>query len=115
LPGANSTVSQVAKAVRRLSISEEHSVALASRIASHFDLAAPLEAHDFPGKGNINRLTFAIESFGGGARRSYLLQQINQQVFTRPRSVMAAMVACIEAQRRNLAAGGCSRGRSGSR
>jgi hypothetical protein len=93
------------RSVRRLSISEEHPVALASRLASRFELPGPVEAQDFPGKGNINRLTFTIESFGGGARRQYLLQQINQQVFTRPRSVMAAMIACIEAQRRNLAAG----------
>ena len=57
------------KAVRRLSISEEHPVALANRLASRFELSGPLEAHDFPDKGNINRHTFAIESFGGGERR----------------------------------------------
>jgi hypothetical protein len=93
------------KTVRRLSISEEHPVALANRLAARFELPGPVEAHDFPGKGNINRLTFAIESFGGGQRRRYLLQQINQQVFHRPRSVMAAMIACIEAQRGNIRAG----------
>ncbi len=105
MPSALTPDPRTGKAVRRLSISEEHPVALANRMAARFDLPGPVEAHDFPGKGNINRLTFAIESFGGGLRREYLLQQINQQVFTRPRSVMAAMIACIETQRRNLARG----------
>jgi hypothetical protein len=98
-------VASTQRAVRRLSLSHEHPVALASRLASRFALDGPIEAHDFPEKGNINRHTFAIESFGGGQRRQYLLQQINQQVFTRPRSVMAAMMAVIEAQRSNIAAG----------
>jgi len=93
-----------AKAVRRLSISEEYPVAQAARLASRFDLPAPLEAHDFAEKGNINLHTFVVESFGGG-KREFILQQINQQVFTRPRSVMQAMIACIEAQQRNLAQG----------
>lgn len=93
------------KAVRRLSISEEYPVAQAARLASRFDLRAPVEAHDFAEKGNINLHTFMVESFGGGERRQFLLQQINQQVFTRPRSVMEAMIACIEAQQRNIAGG----------
>jgi hypothetical protein len=93
------------KAVRRLSLSEEHPVALAARIASRFDLPAPVEAHDFAEKGNINHHTFVVEALGGGERREYILQQINQQVFTRPRAVMASMLACIEAQRRNVAEG----------
>jgi hypothetical protein len=93
------------KSVRRLSNSEEPPVALANRVAARFALEAPVEAHDFPEKGNINRHTYAVESFGGGERRQYLLQQINAQVFTRPRAVMAAMLACIEAQRANIARG----------
>lgn len=95
---------RVPKAVRRLSISEEYPVAQASRLASRFALPAPLEAHDFAEKGNINLHTFVVESFGGG-RREFILQQINQQVFTRPQAVMSAMIACIEAQQRNLSAG----------
>jgi hypothetical protein len=93
------------KVVRRLSLSEEHPVALAGRLASRFELAAPVEAYDFAEKGNINQHTFVIESLGGGGRRQYILQQINQQVFTRPRSVMSAMLACIAAQRANVARG----------
>jgi hypothetical protein len=96
---------RVPKAVRRLSISEEYPVAQASRLASRFAVPAPLEAHDFAEKGNINLHTFVVEAFGGGGRREFILQQINQQVFTRPRAVMNAMIACIEAQQRNMAAG----------
>ncbi len=100
------------KSVRRLSLSQEHPVALASRVASRFALAGPIEAHDFPEKGNINRQTFAVESFGGGRRQRFILQQINQQVFHQPRSVMAAMQAVIEAQRRNIARGRLQPGES---
>ena len=82
-------------------LSAEPAVSLANRIAARFALPGPVETFDFPEKGNINRHTFAVESWGP-ERRQYLLQQINQQVFTRPRAVMAAMIACIEAQRANL-------------
>jgi hypothetical protein len=40
------------------------------------------------------------------------LQRINHHVFTRPRSVMAAMVASLDAQRRAVAAGRLARGRA---
>ena len=85
-------------------LSAEPATALANRIAARFLLPGPVEAVDFPEKGNINRHTYLVESCGA-ERRQYLLQQINQQVFTRPRAVMAAMIACIEAQRANLARG----------
>jgi hypothetical protein len=64
-----------------------------------------VEVHDFPDKGNINQYTFLVFA-GAPEPREYLLQRINDQVFTRPRSVMRAMVASIEAQRASLAAGG---------
>jgi Ser/Thr protein kinase RdoA (MazF antagonist) len=86
-------------------LSGEPAVALANRIAARFALPGPVEAYDFPERGNINRHTYAIEALTPEGPRSYLLQQINQQVFTKPRAVMAAMVACIEAQRANLARG----------
>jgi hypothetical protein len=86
-------------------LSGEPPVALANRIAARFALPGPVEAHDFPEKGNINRHTYAVEAWAPEGRRQYLLQQINQQVFTRPGAVMAAMIACIEAQRANLARG----------
>ena len=61
---------------------------------------SPLEVYDFAEKGNINRHTYLIKSGRGSARREYLLQQINQQVFVQPHKVMAAMIAAIDAQAR---------------
>ena len=92
--------------------SEEHALALAARIATRFKIPRPLEAYDFPDKGNINLLTFLITGGTPGNTGEFLLQQINQQVFTRPRSVMAAMVASLEAQQRNLANGLVPEGRT---
>ena len=80
---------------------DEYPSALAARIASKFRLASPIEALDFPERGNINRHTYLILSGKGKASSEFLLQEINQNVFRRPRNVMAAMLACIEAQRRN--------------
>ncbi len=93
------------KITRILSLPEEYPLALASRVASRFQLPAPLEAFDFPDKGNINQHTYLIVAGRSGHHMEYLLQRINQQVFTRPRSVMNAMVACIEAQRSRIAQG----------
>jgi hypothetical protein len=63
-----------------------------------------VEVHDFPEKGNINQHTFLV--FAGPSKPTeYLLQRINERVFTRPRSVMRAMIASIEAQRASMAAG----------
>lgn len=86
-------------------VGEEYPAARAARIASRFDLAPPIEAFDFPGKGNIHDDTFLVVSGTGVRRREYLLQRINTRVFTRPRAVMAAMIACLESQRANLARG----------
>ncbi len=88
---------------------EEYPLALAARVASRFAVPSPLEAHDFPEKGNIHQHTFLVTA--GRPPREYLLQRINQQVFTRPRNVMAAMMASIDAQRRNLARLGLPPGR----
>ncbi|MBI4584396.1 MAG: phosphotransferase [Planctomycetes bacterium] len=81
---------------------EEYPLALAARLGSRFQVPAPLEAFDFPEKGNINRDTFLIAGGAPARAKEYLLQRINQQVFTRPKSVMAAMVASLEAQRQAL-------------
>jgi hypothetical protein len=62
-----------------------------------------VEVHDFPEKGNINQHTFLVLA-GAGQPQEYLLQRINERVFTRPRSVMRAMLACIAAQRDSMAA-----------
>jgi hypothetical protein len=92
------------RVTRALTSSEEHPLAQASRLSSRFRLAPPVEAHDFPEKGNINQYTFLVLA-GTPRPREYLLQRINERVFTRPRSVMRAMVACIAAQRASIVAG----------
>jgi hypothetical protein len=82
---------------------EELPTALASRIAVHFCLPAPLEVEDFLEKGNINQHTYLVTAGIESRQHRYLLQQINQRVFRRPDRVMAAMLACIQAQRDTLA------------
>jgi len=91
-------------------VGEEHPMALAARVVSQFDLPAPLEAFDFPDKGNIHYHTFLIRSGPPPSAAEFLLQRINQQVFTRPRCVMSSMVACLEAQRLSLARGALPEG-----
>ncbi|RPI25319.1 MAG: hypothetical protein EHM61_14710 [Acidobacteria bacterium] len=93
------------RAARSLSLSEEHPVAQAGRIASVFALPRPVESYDFPEKGNINRHTYLISGGPERTRREFLLQQINQQVFTRPWSVMRSMIASIQAQQESLERG----------
>lgn len=85
--------------------SDEWPLAQAARLASRFDLPAPLETFDFPEKGNINLHTYLVRAGSPGSQRECLLQGINQQVFTRPRNVMAAMMASIQAQKDCLARG----------
>ena len=87
-----------------LTHSEEYPLAQASRLASRFRLAHPVEVHDFPEKGNINQHTFVVVA-GVSKPKAYLLQRINERVFTRPRSVMRAMIAAIDAQQTSMAAG----------
>jgi hypothetical protein len=77
---------------------DEYPLALATRLASRFALPGPLEAFDFTEKGNINLHTFSVLAGRDSSTREYLLQRINHQVFFRPRSVMAAMIASINAQ-----------------
>jgi len=89
---------------RVLTHSEEHPLSLASRLASRFVLPPPVEVHDFAEKGNINHHTYLV-SAGRPSPRECLLQRINERVFTRPRSVMRAMIASIEAQRAAMAEG----------
>jgi hypothetical protein len=92
------------RVTRALTQSEEYPLAQASRLAARFRLAHPVDAHDFPERGNINQHTFLVLA-GAREPREYLLQRINDRVFTRPRSVMRAMIASIEAQRASIAAG----------
>lgn len=92
-------------------VTSEYPIAMAARIGSRFDLPAPLEAFEFSEKGNINRDTYLLVSGRAGESKEYLLQRINQQVFTKPRSVMAAMIASLEAQRKSVEAGRVPSGR----
>ena len=83
------------RVTRALTYGEEYPLAQASRLSSRFRLEHPVEVHDFPEKGNINQHTFLV--FAGPSKPTeYLLQRINERVFTRPRSVMRAMIASIE-------------------
>jgi len=97
------------RVTRALTQTEEHPLSQASRLSSRFRLAHPVEVHDFSEKGNINQHTYLVLA-GGEPPREYLLQRINDRVFTRPRSVMRAMVASIEAQQASMAAGRLSPG-----
>jgi hypothetical protein len=105
---AQTAGSEPGPAMRRvtkvLTHTEEHPLVHASRLASRFALPGPVEVLDFPEKGNINQHTFILRA-GAAAPREFLLQRINERVFTRPRSVMRSMMASIEAQRASVAAG----------
>jgi len=92
------------RVTRALTQSEEYPLAQATRLAARFRLAHPVEVLDFPERGNINQHTYLVFA-GAPALRECLLQRINERVFTRPRSVMRAMIASIEAQRTAVAAG----------
>lgn len=75
-----------------------------ARVVEQFQLAGVAGVCDFPGRGNIHRHTYLVVAGPRYAPREYLLQRINHEVFTRPRQVMAAMLAAIGAQRDYLAA-----------
>src|SRR5262245_15297781 len=81
-----------------LSVHAAYSMEKAQLIARMFQLSGSLQVEDFTNKGNIHGDTFLITATEGGTCREYLLQRINHHVFTRPRSVMAAMMACTQAQ-----------------
>jgi hypothetical protein len=104
-PATDAARPALRRVTRALAQSEEYPLAQASRLAARFRLARPVEVHDFPEKGNINQHTFLVFA-GTPGPREYILQRINEHVFTRPRSVMRAMIASIEAQRASMAAAG---------
>ncbi len=94
-----------ARFVRVVRHTAEYPLAQANRMAARFALESPIEAYDFAERGNINLHTYLIRAGRGHSAGEYILQRINDQVFTDPRSVMAAMIACIEAQRAAMAHG----------
>jgi hypothetical protein len=82
----------------------------AHHIASLFDLPQPIEARDFPLKGNINKNTFSIMAGPPADHGEYILQQLNPDVFTQPRAVMSAMILCLEEQQKAVAGGALRNG-----
>jgi hypothetical protein len=79
-------------------------------IASLFDLPQPIEACDFPLKGNINKNTYSILAGPPEDRGEYILQQLNPDVFTQPHAVMNAMILCLEEQQKAVAGGALQNG-----
>ncbi len=77
----------------------------ARAVAGLFALPEPVEAADFPLKGNINRAAYLISAGAPPGRRDYILQQLNPGVFKRPETVMEGMIACLDAQRNAVDAG----------
>ena len=69
-------------------------------IARMFDIPEPVRIQDYPQKGNINLHTYHVIDGDG---QEYLLQSINERVFTRPDNTMRAMIASLDAQRDYLA------------
>ncbi len=69
-------------------------------IARQFDIPEPVRLEDYPQKGNINLHTYQVTD---GKGQHYLLQSINERVFTRPDNTMQAMIAALDAQREYLA------------
>ncbi len=70
----------------------------ASHIASCFVIPEPAEARDFPDKGNMSHEMYLVVAGPEGDQREYLLQRMNNDVFTDPHRVVAAMQACTAAQ-----------------
>ncbi len=93
-------------------VTDEYPVAMASRVASRFNVPPPVEVFEFAEKGNINRHTFLVQGNPESCSRDFLLQRINQQVFFKPDNVMKSMLLTLEAQRNGVAAGKLPPGRS---
>ncbi len=70
----------------------------ASNIAACFKIPEPVEACDFPDKGNMSHEMYLVNAGPPGEQSQYLLQRMNNDVFTDPHRVVAAMQACIAAQ-----------------
>ncbi len=73
-------------------------------IAAKFGLTEGVDVQEFASKGNINADTYLVHAGPADARRGYLVQRLNDAVFTRPDRVMAAMDACLAAQQSYLGA-----------
>jgi N-acetylhexosamine 1-kinase len=74
-------------------------------IAALFDLNGPVKVFDFAEKGNINLESYLVAAGSSADRKEYILQLLNPDVFSQPRRVMDAMIACIKAQQKALSEG----------
>lgn len=74
---------------------------IAHAVARQFAVPSNFRLIPFEGRGNINLDTYLVECTEG----NYLLQRINTDVFGMPDRVMAAMIACLEAQAKAVAEG----------
>jgi len=74
----------------------------ASGIAAFFDIPRPVRARDFEDKGNMSHEMYLIQAGPEDNPAEYLLQRMNNDVFTNPHGVVAAMEACTAAQREYL-------------
>jgi hypothetical protein len=75
----------------------------ASDIAACFVIKEPVEARDFPDKGNMSHEMYLVVAGEPHDAREYLLQRMNNDVFTDPHRVVAAMQACTASQQEYMA------------
>ena len=74
----------------------------AEGIAAFFQIPRPVRAFHFEARGNMSHEMYLVRSGEGETATEYLLQRMNNTVFTNPHGVVSAMRACTEAQRRYL-------------
>lgn len=74
----------------------------AEGIASFFRIPRPVSAVDFKDKGNMSHEMYLISAGADDRPSEYLLQRMNNDVFTNPHGVVDAMEACTAAQRAYL-------------
>lgn len=79
--------------------SENSSLIRAAEIAAFFDIPRPVTAHDFEDKGNMSHEMYLIRAGMGAETREYLLQRMNNDVFTNPVEVVRSLESCMAAQR----------------
>lgn len=82
----------------------------AHTIASCFDLPKPIEAFEYPERGNINREAYLVAAGLPPDRVEHILQQLNPAIFKRPADVMRAMIATIDAQQKAISEGALQNG-----
>lgn len=82
--------------------SQQANLRRAEGIAAFFRIPRPVVAENFEQRGNMSHEMYLIKAGPPGQQREYLLQRINNTVFTNPHAVVDAMEACTAAQRAYL-------------